>query len=179
MKKALSLFDEYLKSKNLKFECIVIGAGAMIIMDIITRNTRDIDCLDPHIPEEIKNASIEFANLNPDLNLIPDWLNNGPIDLTINLPKNWRSNLQDIFNGKALRLKTLSRSDFILTKLFAFCDRQTDLHDCIALRITLKELQSSYSWVADQDANSYWPKHVKLKFIELGERLGFKYYELS
>jgi hypothetical protein len=40
-------FDLYLKSKNLSFSAVVIGGAALSILGVITRQTQDVDVLDP------------------------------------------------------------------------------------------------------------------------------------
>jgi hypothetical protein len=69
MKDVIKAFDEYLATRDLEFAVVVIGGGALIVMDVIDRKTKDIDCLDPDIPEEIKSASVEFARARTDLAL--------------------------------------------------------------------------------------------------------------
>lgn len=77
-----------------------------------------------------------------------------------------------LFRGKALTLRALGRTDLLKTKLFAFCDRRTDLDDCIALAPTAAELDEALPWVEYQDANELWPAHVRDMFVELSRRLG-------
>jgi hypothetical protein len=56
--------------------------------------------------------------------------------------------------------------------LFAFCDRRTDLADCLALAPTASELAEALPWLEAQDANEQWPQHVRQMLDELGGRLG-------
>ena len=42
-------------------------------MGVIKRATRDVDCLDPILPDAIKDASRQFARERPDLGLNEDW----------------------------------------------------------------------------------------------------------
>jgi len=69
-------------------------------------------------------------------------------------------------------LETLGRTDLLKTKLFALCDRGTDLADCIAFSPTAEELEEAMPWVALQDANESWPSHVKATIGDLRRRLG-------
>ena len=57
-------------------------------------------------------------------------------------------------------------------KLFALCDRGTDLPDCIALAPTAEELSEAQGWVEFQDANPGWPDHVRKTLEDLRGRLG-------
>jgi len=80
--------------------------------------------------------------------------------------------LQPAFSGTALTLRALGRTDLLKTKLFALCDRGTDLPDCVALEPTADELAEAQAWVALQDANPGWPDHVQRALDDLRGRLG-------
>lgn len=77
-----------------------------------------------------------------------------------------------MFSGTALTIRSLGRSDLLLSKLFALCDRGLDLADCIALAPTAAELSTARAWIATQDANPDWPEHVGQTLADLGERVG-------
>lgn len=169
-------FDEYLGEKGLSFSGTIIGGAALIVMKVLDRVTQDIDCLDPKIPDEIKKASVEFAEGRADdLALKENWLNNGPARLKLDLPKGWRMHVIQIYEGKHLRLYTLGRLDLLRSKLFAYCDRQQDLEDCEALCPTVDELQTCLSWLVERDANPMWPAHVKTSLHRLAEKLGYEF----
>ena len=112
------------------------------------------------------------ASRERGLHLRDDWLNNGPISLTDTLPPGWRDRLQPAFDGSAVKLLTLGRTDLLKTKLFALCDRGTDLLDCVALAPSEAELEEALPWVLEQDANELWPEHVRRTVADLAERLG-------
>ena len=57
------------------------------------------------------------------------------------------------------------------TKLFALCDRGTDLSDCVALAPTTAELADAMIWLAEQDTNPGWPAHVKATIADVTQRL--------
>ncbi len=175
MKQTISRFDEFLFEQGLAFSGVVIGGAALIILNVISRFTEDIDFLCPRIPPEIKTASQLFAKQNPKLNLKKDWVNNGPESLIMDLPEGWRLRLNPIFNGKALKLTTLGRPDLLKSKLFAYCDRQEDIEDCIALAPSLAELKDALDWLADRDTNPAWPKHCETSLIALAGRLGYEW----
>jgi hypothetical protein len=166
-------FDHYLSQKRANFEAVVIGGAALSIMGVITRDTADVDCLDPKIPDEILRHAAEFSKRFPALRLTEQWINNGPDTLARDLPLGWRDDLVPIFSGSALRLLTLSRLNLLRTKLFALCDRDQDLQDCISLRPTAEEIDLCLGWVLDRDANSEWPENVHRHFILLKKRLGY------
>lgn len=169
-------FDGFLAMKGLTFQGVVVGAAPLILLDIIDRRTKDCDVLDPVIPGEIKRASVEFARRKSEEGYdLPDgWLNNGPASLKNVLPEGWRAGTRVVFKGKALTLLTLGRLDLLRVKLFGYCDRGTDLDDCVALRPTREELEEVIEWVKKQDANPMWPRHVEEQFRFLEDRLGVR-----
>lgn len=169
----IRLFDDYLALKNLSFSAVVIGGSALALLGIISRETQDCDVLDPSIPESIKKASKEFAKTIPSLK--EDWLNNGPETLKRELPPDWMLRLSTVYQGKGITLFTLGRSDLLKSKLFAYCDRGTDLADCIALKPTKDELKDSIDWVSQRDGNVGWPKHVQKSFEQLAKKLGYEF----
>lgn len=169
----IALFDNFLSARNVRFEAVIIGGAALNVMGIISRQTADIDCLDPQIPEEILRAANEFRTSNKELRLIDNWINNGPDGLIRDLPPDWQLRVSTIYRGKAIILHTLGRPDLLRTKLFAFCDRDIDLPDCIALKPTLEELEECFPWVSERDASPQWPKNVYIHFEELKKELGY------
>ncbi len=175
MKDVIKAFDQYLKSQSLKFEAVVIGGGALIIMDVVDRKTKDIDCLDPEIPKEVKEASKAFAKLRREFLLDDNWLNNGPVTLKRELPADWRNHLQDLYVGEAIHLTCLGRADLIKSKLFAYCDRTNpDFEDLLKIKPTAKELEDSLEWVRFRDGNPGWPAHVDLAFSVLKKALKYE-----
>lgn len=171
-KTTIAQFDMFLKKQGLSFEAVIIGGAALALLGIISRQTRDCDVLAPHLPIEIQNAAREFAiSLRQSGEILQDnWLNHEPSSLSKLLPDGWQNNLQIVFNGKALVLHTL---DLLRTKLFALCDRGTDLADCIALKPSLSEIEEVISWVEAQDTNPDWPRHVASVLADLSARLGY------
>lgn len=55
----LSAFDEFLSTRGLRFEAVVIGGAALALLGITTRQTRDCDVLDPVVPQEVARAARE------------------------------------------------------------------------------------------------------------------------
>jgi hypothetical protein len=88
------------------------------------------------------------------------WFNSGPSDLVKDLPVDWKNNIQKIYSGGSLVLYTLGRLDLIRSKIWALCDRQIDLGDCIALNPTNNELAEVVDWLNPLDGNPDWPRHV-------------------
>jgi hypothetical protein len=174
MKDVLIGFGRFLEGRGLHFEATIIGGAALLVTGVIDRATRDVDCLDPVIPEPIHSASVEFARTytGPGAPLQELWLNNGPRDLRDDLPDGWRERREGIYDGPGIALHTLGRSDMLRAKLFAFCDRGQDEGDCVALAPTAAELAECLQWVIERDANPQWPEHVRRSFAALAEELG-------
>lgn len=170
----IEAFDAWMTARSLRLEAIVVGGSALALLGVTDRQTRDFDVLDPELSEEITEAAREFAAhlRGEDVELADDWLNNGPIQLSDVLPEGWRLRLQVAFSGTSLKLTTLGRGDLLKTKLFALCDRGTDLADCIAMAPTAVELKEAEPWISEQDANPMWPNHVRATLDDLQRRLG-------
>lgn len=170
-------FDEYLENLGLNFSAIVVGGTALAIMEIIERETQDCDVLDPNIPDQIKKAAVNFAKeiSAHGISLKENWLNNGPSSLIKDLPKDWKSRVQEIYSGKALKLYSLGRPEILKAKIFAFCDRELDRDDCIRLNPSKEELSEVKKWLILQDANPDWPKHVELSLTDLAKDLGYDF----
>jgi len=158
----------------LALEAVVVGGAALGLLGVSDRQTRDVDVLHPDLPGDVVAAATAFAASERARgnHLADDWLNNGPAQLKDVLTDGWEQRLQPAFSGTALTLTALGRVDLLNTKLFALCDRGTDLPDCVALAPTAQELADAQPWVALQDANPRWPDHVRRTLDDLGERLG-------
>ena len=167
-------FDAWLASRSLQLEAIVVGGSALALLGVTERQTRDVDILHPELSAEVARAAREFAAhlRGQGVELADDWLNNGPMQLAEVLPDGWRLRVRSTFDGAALRLTVLGRADLLKTKLFALCDRGTDLPDCIALAPEPEELDEAEPWLAEQDANPMWPEHVRSTLADLRRRLG-------
>ena len=170
----IEAFDLHLLGLGLRFEGVVIGGSALGLLGVIHRPTRDFDILVPELPVAIAAAARAFAKAQraAGIDIGDDWLNNGPMQLGDVLPVGWRERVRRIFEGQALVLTTLGRSDLLKTKLFALCDRGTDLPDCIALAPTAAELVECLPWLEQQDGNAHWPAHARATVADLARRLG-------
>lgn len=170
----LIAFDRYLTKRKLTLEAVVIGGTALNLLGVVNRPTKDCDILHPDLPPEIDQAARTFAAeiRNGGEVLRDDWLNNGPASLKDHLPSGWQQRLRIVFIGKSLLLNCLGRDDLLRTKLFALCDRSTDIGDCIALAPTTDELDAAQNWLEVQDGNPEWPEHVQETLNGLRRKLG-------
>lgn len=170
----LPQFDRYLSDREIAFEAIVVGGTALALLGLIARETRDCDVIEPHLSGTMLEASRAFAKHLGGHGAIlrEDWLNNGPSSLAAILPDGWRDRLQALYRGQAITLWSLGRSELIMSKVFALCDRGTDLTDCLALHPTVEELGAATPWLVQQDRHPEWPLHVHATLLDLARRLG-------
>ncbi len=170
----IEAFDRHLLALGLFFEAVVIGGSALGLMGVVQRPTRDFDILAPELPPAIASAARDFARAQRQagVDLLDEWFNNGPMQLGDVLPLGWRDRVQVVFGGQALVLSTLGRSDLLKSKLFALCDRGTDLPDCVALAPTAADLVECVPWLILQDGNELWPEHVRATIADVARRLG-------
>ncbi len=166
--KALQSLDKALTRRRITRELIVCGGTALLLLDVIDRETRDIDVVCPDVDSDLKSAASEVAK---ELLLPEDWINDGPKDLANDLISGWRDRIELLFKGDSLVLYVLGRIDLLATKVYAFCDREDDYPDVIKLKPTLEELEKIYPWVIERDASPYWPDRVEACFSRLKKRL--------
>ena len=166
-------FDEFLKERNLSLEAVVIGGAALVLLGVISRQTKDCDVLHPLLTPELEAAAREFALAmrQSGIALQDNWLNHEPSSIAGLLPVHWESRVQLVFKGETITFYTLGRLDLLRTKLFALCDRGSDMQDCIAMNPTFDEIQEASPWVQMQDANPDWPRHVVSVLRDLASRL--------
>ena len=170
----IAAFDAFLAERSHRCELLVIGGTALALLGLIRRATRDCDVLEPPLDPRLLVLAQEFARQQTasGLPLDRDWLNNGPATLAKVLPKDWQARVVVIHRGRALCIRSLGRPDLLASKLWALCDRGTDIGDCVALAPTADELVSLRPWLHDQDANPDWPTHVDTTMADLARRLG-------
>jgi hypothetical protein len=171
----IAAFDVFLaeKGRGLSLNAVIIGGAALGLLGVVSRETRDCDVLFPALTGEIREASRKFAAFyrQQGHDLVDDWLNDKPSSLVDVLPHGWRDRLRNVFEGRVVTLKTLSRMYLLRSKLFALCDRGLDLQDCIGLAPTNEELSEITPWLEEQDGNPDWPEHVRRTLADLQERL--------
>lgn len=168
----LIALDEKLHLTALRRELIICGGGALLVLQIIDRQTRDIDVVAPELDSDLKTVA---AEIGAQFGLEQSWLNNGPASLARDLEKGWEKRVQKIFQGKALTLYSLSARDLLASKLFAFCDRdEDDLSDILKMKPTITEIESLKSWVLQRDGSPFWPDRVEKCFKKLKGRLQYE-----
>lgn len=171
-------FDAYLAARGLRFDAVIIGGSALVLLGVVTRTTDDCDVLDPEIPSPIIDAARAFA---AESGIGPEWLNNRAHDFVQVvgcLPEGWRARLRPLFRGQALGFETLGPFDLLCTKLVALVDRGTDFEDCVALAPTLTELRAAWPFIEQYEGNAesreqYWIPLAHRQLNRLAAELGF------
>lgn len=172
-KHILEQFNIWLIPRKVRLDAVIVGGSALALLGVVDRQTRDVDVLTPILSAELMDASIAFARHvreNGQI-LADDWMNNGPSEVASLLPSGWEQRTRYIYQDQMISLQTLGYEDLLKTKLFALCDRGTDLADCIALQPTVNQVRDAEEWLAAQDAHPAWPVHVHDTLEDLIVRL--------
>ena len=147
-------------------EIVVCGGSALIAMGLVPRTTKDVDVValmrkgalvsPAPLPDVLVRSAREVAE---DLDLDPDWLNNGPSPgegglFQMGLPDGFASRLQSRRYGDRLRVHFASRYDQIHFKLFASADRGGyHIDDLRALHPSTEELLAAARWTRTHDVS--------------------------
>ena len=136
----------------------IFGSSALIAQNFIDRATHDVDVIDPKLDPQFQVAAMEIA---PTLGLDPTWLNSAGTVFSRHLPEGWESRTQVIFRGDALKVKSLSRGDLILTKFLSACQRVgVDSEDLASMKPSTIELKSAKKWALQRESTPEWPTRV-------------------
>jgi len=172
----IKLFDCFLAKRGFKVEAVAIGGAALNIAGYIKRPTTDIDLLLPKISLELRNHAADFRREmeKEGILLAADWLNNGPDQFLNYLNKNWEKRTVQIFDGTAIKLRTLSKPELLSTKLIGLGDRTNrDEEDIVSMNPTRQEMIEAFGWAKKYDANPRWESHLRERLQPLLERLGY------
>ena len=91
------------------------------------------------------------------------------------LGKGWKAKCQNLFVGKAVILKSISRQDLISSKLHAAVDRASvDYSDIIWLKPTKEEIEKARDYVLKQSQIETYEVFVNHYVRELRRELGIK-----
>lgn len=170
IKSALELLNFYLKRKNEQRSFTICGGASLYLQGINTRTTRDIDVVGDEIDEALSEAALLVAR---DLGLKPNWLNSEPKSLTRDMKSGWENRIFLIHEDTQLKIYSISRSDMIFAKFYAYCDRQKDIEDLISLNVTDDEITEAAEFTKLKDGNPQWPNHVEEQQLKLRKRLGY------
>ena len=160
---------------------VVCGGSALIVMGLVSRTTKDVDVLalrqeevlvsPAPLPRSLIQAVGEVAE---DLNLPPDWLNNGPSQgegglFQLGLPTGFETRLHKKVYGDRLTVHFAGRVDQVHFKLYAAVDRGghhiTDLYE---LAPSHKELLQAARWSMTHDTSEAFAEMLKRLLRSIG-----------
>jgi len=132
---ALTTLGELLDERGERFDLVVIGGGALLLLGLIDRPTKDLDVvarIDADqwtgarpFPEVLRDAVSDVAEA---LDLAEDWLNPGPADIMqFGLPDGFEERAL-VRNYGGLTIRFVAREDQVAFKLDAAADRWPDIN---------------------------------------------------
>ena len=108
-----------------RLHLIIVGGGALVLMELIPRGTHDIDALD--VSRQLYDLLFHY-----DINTnVQTYINN--------FPYNYEDRTQLIFSGKIIDFYTASLEDIVIAKLYSY--RDTDYED-----ITSPKVLNAINW---------------------------------
>jgi hypothetical protein len=161
IEQALSTLGDVLESRGVACEIVVVGGGALQLLGLIARPTKDLDVValvrngklegaDP-FPPDLARARDDVANA---LGIPADWLNPGPTALPIHgLPEGFDERVTTRTYG-SLTLRIAGRVDQIFLKLYAAVDqgpRSKHMEDLRKLSPAREELLAATRWARGHD----------------------------
>ena len=162
IREALKTLGAILEDRNLHYEIVVIGGGALQLIGLITRPTKDLDVVALAGAESLTSASPLPAPLVQAvedvaraLELELDWLNPGPTDLLdLGLPRGFEGRTTSEAFG-TLTVHYAAREDQIAFKLYAAADhwphQGKHWQDLQALAPSPEQLRSAARWCMSHD----------------------------
>ena len=165
---ALSALGEVLESRGTAVDIVAVGGGALSLLGLISRVTKDIDIVAlmcdgglvsaKSLPLELEQARNDVASA---LGLPVDWLNAGPSQLLdFGLPDGFEKRMiTRHFQGLTIRLA--GRLDQVFFKFYAAVDRgprSKHVADLQQLKPTNEELVKAAEWARGHD-----PRRVFLR----------------
>jgi hypothetical protein len=163
LRDALQTLGELLAARAQHYDIVVIGGGALLLLGLIDRPTRDLDIVSridggrwlegEPMPIPLANAIEEVGRA---LDLDDDWLNAGPTDLLrFGLPPGFAERVvSHQYAGLTVRLA--SRVDQVAFKLYAAVDqgpRSKHFKDLQRLTPAREELLASARWCRTHDTS--------------------------
>jgi hypothetical protein len=174
----LKTLGQLLRERGLHFELLAIGGGALNLLGLIARPTRDIDVVAlvddgrlvtlTELPGPLQQAVEDTAKI---LRLPSEWFNAGPHSLTdLGMPNGvlQRAHRRE-WGGLILHLA--DRSDQIFFKLYAAVDqgpRSKHLEDLRRLKPTADELRAAAAWARTHDPSEGFAHELRGALRDLG-----------
>jgi len=167
LENALKLLGRILELKKREPVNLFVGGGAaLIILESVSRTTKDVDIvaigkkgadeelvleLSKPLPEYLKEAAVQTAH---DLKMDEGWLNPGPSDLfKYGLPDGFMERTKKVRYSSALTVYFFGRFDEICFKLYAAADQGPGKHvdDLRSLSPTEEEIEKASKWAVTRD----------------------------
>lgn len=179
VERALGTLGGLLEQRGLEYEIVVVGGGALLLLGIIRRPTKDVDVLAlvdhgqyitaQPLPRGLEQAVGDVADV---LGLARNWLNGGPTaQIRSGLPEGFKDRV-DTRTYRTLVVHVASRVDHIFLKLFAAVDQWPvqgkHVDDLRRLAPTRQELLEAARWVRGQDTGPEFPRMVAAVLKALG-----------
>lgn len=174
----LSVLGQLLEERGLRYELLAIGGGALQLLGLITRSTKDIDVVAlveggraipiSALPGPLRQAVEDTARV---LRLSTEWFNAGPRSLMdLGLPDGsvGRSHRRQ---WRGLVLHLADRRDQICFKLYAAVDqgpRSKHFDDLRRLEPTNDELRRSAAWAQSHDPSPGFAAELRGALRDLG-----------
>lgn len=159
---ALTTLGQLLHDRREAYDLVVIGGGALLLLHLIERPTKDLDAVarvedgrwlraEP-FPEGLARAIADVADA---LDLEHDWLNAGPAGLVdLGLPEGFAARAAVRHYG-SLTLRLAAVEDLIAFKLYAAADHWPDksrhFADLVQLKPTPEALMDAARWCRTHD----------------------------
>lgn len=172
------MLGQLLRERGLRYELLAIGGGALQLLGLIARPTRDIDVVAlvddgslvsvAALPGPLQRAVEDTAKV---LQLPSEWFNPGPRSLMdLGLPNGVleRAHRRE-WGGLVLHLA--DRSDQIFFKLYAAVDqgpRSKHLEDLRRLEPTADELRAAAAWAQTHDPSEGFADELRRALRDLG-----------
>jgi hypothetical protein len=161
---ALVTLGEVLESRGLHFAVVAIGGGALLLLGILERPTKDLDIValvkgdelvtSEPFPPALAEACADVARA---MDLAPDWMNAGPTQLLdFGLLEGFAGRAERRRYGPNLAVHIASRFDQIHFKFYAAVDAgpgSKHLQDLQRLAPTPGELRAAARWTVTHDTS--------------------------
>lgn len=174
----LAALGQLLAERGFRYELFAIGGGALHLLGLITRPTRDIDVVGlvrqdqvvpvESLPEPLRRAIADTAAV---FQLPPDWFNAGPrslVDLGLPAGALERAHRRE-WGGLVLHIA--DRRDQIFFKLYASVDqgpRSKHFDDLRRLAPTKHELLEAAEWAQTHDPSEGFRQELRGALRDLG-----------
>ena len=163
LREALETLGAILAARGQNFDIVVIGGGALLLLGLIDRPTRDLDIVSriegerwvegEPMPGPLAQAIADVASA---LDLDGHWLNAGPTSLLrFGLPAGFADRVVTQRYG-ALTVRLAARIDQVAFKLYAAVDqgpRSKHFKDLRLLTPTRDELRAAARWCQTHDTS--------------------------